>query len=68
MHLYSVLLCIAVHPKRFTIMRGEGGGGVGCLSTTTTSGISIQYKYFCKKKMTLILFENNMLKISVGES
>ncbi len=24
-HLYSALLCIAVHPKRFTIM---GGGGV----------------------------------------
>ncbi len=22
MHLYSVLLCIAVHPKRFTIMWG----------------------------------------------
>ncbi len=31
MHLYSALLCIAVHPKRFTIM---GGGG---LSSTTTS-------------------------------
>ena len=23
MHLYSALLCIAVHPKRFTIMRGS---------------------------------------------
>ncbi len=25
MHLYSVLLCIVVHPKRFTIMGGGGG-------------------------------------------
>ncbi len=25
MHLYSTLLCIAVHPKRFTIMWGGGG-------------------------------------------
>ncbi len=32
MHLYSVLLCIVVHPKRFTIM-----GGGGDLSSTTTS-------------------------------
>ncbi len=24
MHLYSTLLCIAVHPKRFTIMWGGG--------------------------------------------
>ncbi len=32
MHLYSALLCIAVHPKRFTIMWGGGG-----LSSTTTS-------------------------------
>ncbi len=30
MHLYSALLCIAVHPKRFTIMWGG-------LSSTTTS-------------------------------
>ncbi len=28
MHLYSALLCIAVHPKHFTIMCGGGGGGV----------------------------------------
>ncbi len=34
MHLYSALLCIAVHPKRFTIIWGVGGGG---LSSTTTS-------------------------------
>ncbi len=34
MHLYSALLCIFVHPKRFTIMLG-GGGGV--LSWPTTS-------------------------------
>ncbi len=27
MHLYSVLLCIVVHPMRFTIMWGGGGGG-----------------------------------------
>ncbi len=27
MHLYSALLCIAVHPKHFTIMCGGGGGG-----------------------------------------
>ncbi len=26
MHLYSALLCIAVHPKRFTIMCVGGGG------------------------------------------
>ncbi len=26
MHLYSALLCIAVHPKRFTIICGGGGG------------------------------------------
>ncbi len=26
MHLYSALLCIAVHPQRFTIMWGGGGG------------------------------------------
>ncbi len=26
MHLYSALLCIAVHPKCFTIMWGGGGG------------------------------------------
>ncbi len=32
MHLYSALLCIAVHPKHFTIMGGGGGGG---LSLTT---------------------------------
>ncbi len=32
MHLYSTLLCIAVHPKRFTIVWGGGG-----LSSTTTS-------------------------------
>ncbi len=32
MHLYSALLCIVVHPKRFTIMWGGGG-----LSSTTTS-------------------------------
>ncbi len=32
--LYSALLCIAVHPKHFTIMWGGGGGG---LSSTTTS-------------------------------
>ncbi len=25
MHLYSALLCIAVHPKCFTIMGGGGG-------------------------------------------
>ncbi len=34
MHIYSALLCIAVHPKHFTIMWGGGGGGV---SLTTTS-------------------------------
>ncbi len=28
MHLYSTLLCIVVHPKRFTIMCVGGGGGV----------------------------------------
>ncbi len=28
MHIYSALLCIAVHPKRFTIMCVWGGGGV----------------------------------------
>ncbi len=28
MHLYSALLCIAVHPKRFTIMGGGGGGSL----------------------------------------
>ncbi len=27
-HLYSALLCIAVHPKRFTIMFWRGGGGL----------------------------------------
>ncbi len=32
MHLYSALLCIAVHPKHFTIMWGGGG-----LSSTATS-------------------------------
>ncbi len=32
MNLYSALLCIAVHPKRFTIMCVGGG-----LSSTTTS-------------------------------
>ncbi len=32
MHLYSALLSIVVHPKRFTIMWGGGG-----LSSTTTS-------------------------------
>ncbi len=32
LNLYSALLCIAVHPKRFTIMLGGGG-----LSSTTTS-------------------------------
>ncbi len=26
MHLYNALLCIVVHPKRFTIMWGGGGG------------------------------------------
>ncbi len=26
MHLYSALLCIAVHPKHFTIIGGGGGG------------------------------------------
>ncbi len=25
-HVYSALLCIVVHPKRFTIMLGVGGG------------------------------------------
>ncbi len=29
MHLYSALLCIAIYPKRFTIMWGVGGGGWG---------------------------------------
>ncbi len=28
MHLYSALLCIAVHPKRFTILWGGGGGSL----------------------------------------
>ncbi len=28
MHLYSALLCIAVHPKRFTIMWEGAGGGL----------------------------------------
>ncbi len=32
MHLYSVLLCIAVHLKRFTIMCVCGGGGVSLLN------------------------------------
>ncbi len=27
MHLYSALLCIFVHPNRFTIIWGGGGGG-----------------------------------------
>ncbi len=27
MHLYSALMCIAVHPKHFIIMGGGGGGG-----------------------------------------
>ncbi len=35
MHLCNTLLCIAVHPKHFTIMCGGGGGGG--LSSTTTS-------------------------------
>ncbi len=35
MHLYSDLLCIVAHQKRFTIMWGGGGGGD--LSSTTTS-------------------------------
>jgi len=34
MHLYSTLLCIVVHPKRFTII---GGGG---LSSITTSDVT----------------------------
>ncbi len=34
MHFYSALLCIVLHPKRFTIMLGGGGGG---LSSTATS-------------------------------
>ncbi len=25
MHLYSAVMCIAVHPKRFTVMWGGGG-------------------------------------------
>ncbi len=44
MHLYSTLLCIAVHPKRFTIMCvclcvcvcRRGGGGGGSLITITS--------------------------------
>ncbi len=28
MHLYSTVLCIAVHPKNFTIMLGGGGGSL----------------------------------------
>ncbi len=44
MHLYSALLCIVVHPKRFTTMCvcvcvcvGGGGGGGGLSSTTTST-------------------------------
>ncbi len=36
MHLYSALLCIAVHPKHFTIMRG--GGGVSLLNQHDEEG------------------------------
>ncbi len=27
MHFYSALLCIVIHPMRFTIIWGGGGGG-----------------------------------------
>ncbi len=38
MHLYSALLCIAVHPKRFTIMWGG-------ISSTTTSDFRSSYPF-----------------------
>ncbi len=44
MHLYIALLCIAVHPKRFTIM-WRGGG----LSSTTTSLDDFNKTYILKK-------------------
>ncbi len=31
MHLYIALLCIVVHPMRFTIMWGGGGGGLSSI-------------------------------------
>ncbi len=40
MHLYSALLCIAEHPKRFTIMCVWGGG---LFSTTTISLMKSAY-------------------------
>ncbi len=44
MHLYSALLCIAVHPKRFTI----GGGGGGGLSSSVDTIFS-PFEFFMTK-------------------
>ncbi len=47
MHLYSALLCIAVHPKRFTIL---GGGGAGSL----LSHHHVKYGYDLKYPFNVI--------------
>ncbi len=39
MHLYSALMCIVVHPKRFTIM--WGGGGVSLLNHHHTDHVHL---------------------------
>ncbi len=49
MHLYSALLCIAVHPKRFTIM----GGGGGCLSSSVDTIFS-PFEFFFMTKVILV--------------
>uniref|UniRef100_A0A672TC76 ATP synthase F(1) complex subunit gamma, mitochondrial n=1 Tax=Sinocyclocheilus grahami TaxID=75366 RepID=A0A672TC76_SINGR len=49
MHLYSALLCIVVHLKRFTIR----WGGVGGLSSTTTSNLK---SHLISKTLCLNLF------------
>ncbi len=48
MHLYITLLCIAVHPKYFTIMGGGGGAASTALFCETQKEIFVKVSWlFC---------------------
>ncbi len=62
-HLYSALLCIAVHPKRFTVMGGGGGSLLNHHMSINTSIITshvmtapAEDDYYFSVRLTLGLF------------
>ncbi len=67
MHVYSTLLCIAVHPKRFTIMWGGGGGSLlNHHQWSRSRWISLHYA--CSRDLCVPFFKYSNVVYNVGAS